>query len=90
MSVSADAKLKAYPVAGEAGRYPFMHPNDDMEQPRMFWNKVLNQTGKDHLVFNVCNSLGQCRPDIQQRMLSLFNQVDKSLGDAISKGLNMP
>jgi catalase len=57
---------------GKVGRYPYSHPNDDMEQPRMFWTKVLDEQAKKNTVFNICSSLGQCRKDIQDRMLQMF------------------
>lgn len=90
VSVDPTAGIKPFNVLGQVGRYPYMHPNDDFEQVRVFWNKTLSQTDREHTVFNICSSLGQCRSEIQQRMLGNFYQVDKTLGDMVAKGLNMP
>jgi len=31
VNVDSSAKWKPMPLTGAIGRYPFMHPNDDME-----------------------------------------------------------
>lgn len=84
---SAEAKWAPFPCTGEIGRFPFNHPNDDFEQPRMLWTKVLSLQDKINTINNICMSLGQCNEDIQKRMLDLFYQIDQDLGDRVKDGL---
>jgi catalase len=45
-------------VSGITGRYPFTHPNDDFEQPRLLYKKVMSETEREHLAENIAKSLG--------------------------------
>lgn len=57
-------KWKESPVKGDAGRYKYQHPNDDFEQPRILFRKVMNETQRTHLINNIVGGLGKCRRDI--------------------------
>ena len=83
-------KWKRFEVTGEAGRYPYHHPNDDFEQPRAFYRKVLSETGREHLVSNICETFGQARRDIQERQLKIFYKVDPDLAQRIAKTVGLP
>jgi catalase len=81
---------KKFNVTGEAARYPYSHPNDDFEQPRNFYRKVLTETDRQHLVSNICESLGGARREIQERQLKIFHKVDPDLAQRVAKTLGLP
>jgi len=49
---------------GSVGRYPHQHPNDNYEQPRDLFSKVLNAQQRESLMDNIGGDLGACRRDI--------------------------
>ena len=57
-------KLKPYNVNGEAGRYLHSHPNDNFEQPRALYRKVMSETDREHLIENICGGLSSCKRDV--------------------------
>jgi len=72
-------------------RHPFEKQGDiDMEQPRAFWTKVLNDFSKEHLVGNMVKGMLKCKPDIKERMIQLCTNVHPDFGGRIAKGLSMP
>jgi len=58
-------KIKQFPVSGETGRYKYLHLNDDFEQPRALYKKVMNDYEREQLIMNICGSLGKCRRDVR-------------------------
>ena len=85
-------------IDGNAERY-VTFPCDDRDyygQPRMFWEKVLDDTGRAHLVENIVGSMtmpamgleddAKVR-EIQQRMLKHWFKVHPDFGAAIEKGI---
>lgn len=57
-------KWQAFNVAGQAGRYQHSHPNDNFEQPRALFRKVMTETDRTHLIENIVSSLSQARRDV--------------------------
>jgi catalase len=57
-------KASPYPVSGNVGRYAHSHPNDDYEQARILYAKVMTETDREHLTENIAGALGPCRRDI--------------------------
>lgn len=51
-------------LTGTTGRYPHTHPNTDYEQPRTLFKKVMTETDRQHLIENICGSLGGARRDV--------------------------
>lgn len=45
---------------------------------------------RDHLIMNIVGGLGQCRKDIQERMVKLFYKVDPEYGERVAKGIGIP
>lgn len=75
---------------GKAGRYPHMHPNDNYEQPRMLFRKVFDDAMRQKVMDNISGGLGQCRRDIQERMVKHFYKVDPEYGQGIAKRIGLP
>ena len=67
-------KQSAFNVSGQAGRYKHSHPNDDYEQPRDLFRKVLNETDRQHLIENIAGSLGPCKRDVSYFLIT-FNYI---------------
>jgi catalase len=64
--------------------------NDHFSQATLFWNS-LSAIEKDHLVEASHFELGKVsHPEIKQRMLDRFNQVDHELAKRVAEGLGMP
>ncbi|THG95993.1 hypothetical protein EW026_g5753, partial [Hermanssonia centrifuga] len=63
----------------------------DFEQPRALWQKVFNDTDKEHFVGNVAGHLGNVKsPIVKARQLSVFANVDQDLSDRIAKAIGHP
>ena len=86
-------------IDGNGQRY-VTYPGDDMDpygQPRAFWEKVLDDTARAHLVANIVGSMTEPamgmedaakRAEIQQRMLKHWYKVHPDFGAAVEKGIN--
>ena len=77
-------------MVGEAGRYPYQHPNDNYEQPRALFRKVFDDDMRQKVIKNVAGGLGKCRRDIQERMIKHFYKVDPEYGAGIAKLIGLP
>jgi catalase len=84
---SGHASLLAYHVQGLVGRYPFSHPNSDYEQPAAFFNKVLTEEERVRLCANIGGHLCGARPEVQERMLSVFKKVDPDYAKRVAAEL---
>ena len=81
------ATLQAYHVEGAVGRYPFQHPNSDFEQPGAFYRKVLKEDERARLCANIGGHLCGARPEVQQRMLKVFEKVDPDYAKRVAAEL---
>jgi len=73
--------------AGPQGRHKPITPADDFEQVRVFYQKVLSENDRQHLVQNLVGHLSGCRKEIQQKAVKLFYKIDPDYGTRIGKGL---
>ncbi|MYL83627.1 catalase [Desulfovibrio aerotolerans] len=78
-----------YPLEGEAGRFPYSHPNDDFIQPGELYRKALNDMDRTNLVGNIVGHLGGAIPRIQKRQCALFAKADPELGQRVAAGLGL-
>ncbi len=83
-------------IDGDGGRYAFKKDDEDLYgQPRMFWEKALDDSGRKNLVENIVGSMsnpqmGIADPKpIQERMLRHWFKVHPDMGAAIAKGLGL-
>lgn len=79
-----------HPVQGATGRYPHAHPNDNYEQPRQLFRKVMNDTDREHLIANISGPLSQCRRDIQERFVAHLYKVDHEYGSKVAAKIGLP
>lgn len=79
-----------FAVHGQAGKFKHTHPNDDFEQPRLLFKKVMTESDRQHLIENIAGGLGKCRRDIQERMVKLFFKIDPEYGSRVAKAINFP
>ena len=96
-----DQSIKEPPIRinGDADRY-VTYLRDDTDyyaQPRAFWEKVLDDVGRDHLVQNIVGSMTNPSMgmeddakmhEIQQRMLKHWYKVHRDFGAAVEKGIS--
>ena len=83
-------------IDGNAARYDYKNDDEDYYgQPRTFWEKVLDDTGRAHLVENIVGSMTNPsmgiedpRP-IQERMLRHWYKIHPDFGAAVAKGIGM-
>jgi catalase len=81
-----------YPERLEGAKIRERSPSfsDHFSQATLFWNS-LSAIEKDHLVEASHFELGKVsQPEIKQRMLDRFNQVDHDLAKRVAEGLGMP
>jgi len=83
------AKWPSLKVSGKGARYAYTHPNDDFEQPRALYRKVMTDVDRDHLVGNIVDHLGHAKKEIQLRQTVLFYKVDPMYGTRVADGLGV-
>ncbi len=83
------AKWPSLKVSGKGARYAYTHPNDDFEQPRTLYRKVMTDVDRDHLIGNIVDHLGHAKKEIQLRQIVLFYKVDPEYGTRVADGLGM-
>lgn len=88
-----DANVKpmypAYSLSGDVDRFDDTFKNDDFDQPREFWNKVLDEAAKERLVQNLAGSLKQTSDFIQERAIKLYYKLDDNFGKRLENALNV-
>jgi Catalase len=90
---SAEPPLR---LKGDAARYEYKCDDEDYYgQPRIFWEKVLDDQGRKTLVDNIVGSMTNPnmgienpRP-IQERMLRHWHKIHPDLGAAVAKGIGI-
>eukprot|EP01080_Neovahlkampfia_damariscottae_P008253 gene8253-77_t len=84
-----DAKETPMNVYGQIIRSPYVHPNNNFEQPAAFWVNVLNDQEKTFLVENIVGHLKNAKKEIQARQVGIFMKVDKAFGTRVAQGLGL-
>ena len=77
-------------VSGQTGRYEYVHPNDNFEQPRALFRKVMTEEDRKHLVSNIAGSLKNARKEVQERQVRLFAKVDPEYEERVAAALGLP
>ncbi|MHB8174478.1 MAG: catalase, partial [Nitrospirota bacterium] len=78
-----------FEVSGEAGRYEYMHPNDDFVQAGNLYRNVMGDEDREHLIGNIVDHLGGAQKSIQLRQTALFYKADPDYGRRVAKGLEL-
>ena len=76
--------------AGEIGRYAYdKHAeDDDFGQAGTLYRDVMSATDQDHLVTNIVgHASDNVRPEMQQRVVAYWSNVDATLGTRVAAGL---
>jgi len=64
--------------------------DDNYSQPRVFYQKVLDERGRTHMINNIVEHLQQCTDkDIVRRSVAVFANVDEDLGRRLAEKLNI-
>jgi catalase len=79
----------AFELSGEAGRYPFAHPNDDFVQAGNLYRKVMSDEDRGHLIDNIVDHLGKAQKRIQLRQTALFHKADHEYGRRVAEGIGL-
>lgn len=78
-----------FELSGQAGRYPFGHPNDDFVQSGSLYRKVMSDEDREHLIGNIVNHLGKAQKRIQLRQTALFYKADPEYGRRVAEGIGL-
>jgi catalase len=76
--------------AAEIGRYanPRHAEDDDFVQPGALYREVMDDTDREHLATNIiAHASDGVSPEIQQRVVAYWTNVDAELGARVSAGL---
>jgi catalase len=72
-------KWAAQAVTGHTGRFQHSHPNDNYEQPRVLFRKVMSETDRQHLIENIVGSLSGVRRDVSRITINFHIDSRESL-----------
>lgn len=75
-----------FQVSGESLRYD-SRDEDNFSQPRVFWQRTLDEGGRTRLVNNIVNHMAPAAQFIQERAVKNFMQVDPEFGRRVAEGL---
>ncbi|KAK5968440.1 Peroxisomal catalase 1 [Trichostrongylus colubriformis] len=78
------AKESVWSVSGDVDRFETVD-DDNFEQPRQFWTKVLKHEERERLIENVFSMLKYCKPFIQDRVIENFGMVHPDFGGKLRK-----
>lgn len=77
------------PVVGEIKRHVIESSDIDYVQPGEFYRNDLDEEGKVHFIYNVCQNLKQADLKLQYRQTALFNKADCTMGKLIAECLGL-
>lgn len=56
----------------------------------MLFRKVFDDAMRKKTIATIAGGLGQCRRDIQERMVPHFYKIDPEYGEGIAKAIGLP
>jgi catalase len=74
-------------VEGVVGRQKLSRTNDFVQAGDRY--RTFSDAEREELIANLVGALGQCNPDIQERMVSHFAQADAEYGRRVAEGLGL-
>ncbi|WP_297631578.1 catalase [uncultured Clostridium sp.] len=77
------------PITGTVARHIREIKDVDFIQPRAFYERVLNDEGKETLIKNIVNHMCNIKENVQYRQIALFYKVNSELGSKIAEKLNL-
>lgn len=78
----------AIEVDGTLSRHPEPVTEKDFEQPRRYYVE-LSSVDKDHLIYNIKQSLGKASKNLQYRQTALFYITDENYGTRVANALSL-
>jgi catalase len=78
-----------FELSGDAGRFPFKHPNDDFVQAGTLYRKVMTDQDRENLVGNIVSHLDSAQKRIQMRQAAIFYKADKDYGTRVAEGIGL-
>ncbi|XP_050307685.1 catalase-like [Anthonomus grandis grandis] len=72
---------------GKEDYYPEFFDEDNYSQPKVFWERVLNNDEKTRLVNNLASTIKLAKRDIQERTAEMFSNVSEDLGARLKEQL---
>jgi len=83
------AVQSVFPVSGDAIRYDTgQHSEyDNFTQVNTFWTDVIGPAERERLVNNIAGSLRGAIPEIQERTVANFTQVNTEFGEMLAEAL---
>jgi catalase len=81
----------AMPVDGDGKRWDWFACDDEdyYGQPRMFWEKALDETGRQNLVAHIATSLSDSPERIKQGMLRHFHKIHPDFGRGVAEKIGL-
>lgn len=67
--------------------YYDLREDDNFSQPRVFWNKVLDEGEKSRMVENLANTIRLANDEIRNRAIGMFSKVDEDMGNRLGMAL---
>lgn len=89
VTVSPEDAPPPIPVVGEIKRHVIESSDIDYLQPGEFYRDYLDDEGKAHFIYNVCQNLKKADIKLQYRQTALFNKADRMMGRLIAECLGL-
>lgn len=77
------------PVEGEIARHVIDSSDIDYLQPGEFYRDQLDEEGKAHFIYNVCEHIKKAKVPIQYRQIALFYKADEQMGTLLAECLGL-
>ncbi len=68
--------------------YTLRPDDDDFSQPNALINDVMDEAERGRLVDTVVSTLGTVTPEMRERVVEYWRNIDKSVGDAVNAQSN--
>ncbi len=85
-----DYALPDVDIRGMAARHEYELGDIDFVQPAALFNKVMDDSDREHLIGNIVAHLGGSHEKLQLRQTALFYKVDPEYGVGVTTGLGLP
>lgn len=93
IQMSKDLTTHEEKPEGAIGRHEYpsiiADPNVDYLQPCELFMTVFSEEQRQRCMDNIAGGLGQCRKDIQERMVALFTKVHPSYGAGVAERIGL-
>lgn len=88
-SPAPDKGEPMFDITGWAGRHDFKHRNDDFIQAGELYSRVMTDTDREHLIYNITSHLCKAQKRLQMRQTSIFYRANRDYGKRVADVLNL-